>query len=379
MPEQAESADPIVIDAQSRLLPGAFSDDGLLIFERDVDLPPGAVALHELPGMQEHAAADWVYIDTETTGLSGGVGNLAFMVGAARIGADARLQLRQWLIPGFAAEATMLRQVTQWVGDGAVLVSYNGKSFDVPVLQARLRLHRIDEALSRAPHLDLVYPVRRAFRHFWPDCRLQTSERRLLDIERIDDLPGAAAPRAWVDWLRLGQAAGVIGVQEHNAQDVISLALLHRYLVSVYRGQGHDGFDRTAVGLAWVRAGDEARARMVWLSAGKSLPVEGLLELAASYRRLGEWRHAETCWMRAFASGSGAAACELSKYHEHRRRDLRRAMRFASHCTAKDRHLRLRRIARKLDAQLQFDLFASASVDETDDIPFAVSRRQTTA
>ena len=90
----------------------------------------------------------------------------------------------------------MLAGLGDWLGPAPTLVSYNGKGFDVPVLQARTRLHGHRYDWSGPDHMDLLYTVRRAYRRHWPDCRLQTAERRLLAIRRVDDLPGAEAPAA---------------------------------------------------------------------------------------------------------------------------------------------------------------------------------------
>jgi hypothetical protein len=255
----------------------------------------------------------------------------------------------------------MLAAVHDWIGENSVLVSYNGKGFDVPLLQARLRLHGIANSLATLPHLDLVHLVRAAYRRFWPDCRLQTAERRLMGLRREGDLPGSFAPQAWKDWLSSGETSGLQGVARHNAQDVVSLAQLHRHLVTVYQGGDLPGVDHTALGRAWRRAGDEARALSVWESAGSRLDIAGQLDLAASYRRCGRWDLAEACWMRAFAGGSRLAACELSKYHEHRRRDLRRALRFAAYCCEDDVQRRRGRLVSKLKNASQLELFAEGS------------------
>ena len=194
-------------------------DRGLVVRDLVHPLPERAGASidrSQLPGVQDAVDPDWVYLDTETTGLSGGVGTLAFMVGVARFQDDASLQVRQYLLADFAAEARMLRDLEDWIGGSAVLVSYNGKCFDLPLLAGRARMHRLASALPSLRHLDLMYAVRRAYRGHWPDCRLQTAERRRLGLQRVDDLPGSAAPAAWQAWLRQGETEGAqwcIGTQ----------------------------------------------------------------------------------------------------------------------------------------------------------------------
>lgn len=351
---------------------GVVCRDGLLVREDTHALPVSACELRALPETHTVDDADWVYLDTETTGLSGGVGNLAFMIGLARIDSYGRLRVCQFVLGRFAAEAAMLRAMAEWLGPRARLVSYNGKCFDVPLLESRLRLHRIDCRLAEMPHLDLMYTVRRAFRHHWSDCRLQTAERQLLGIERVDDLPGAEAPAAWQAWLSRQQSAPLHGVLLHNLQDVVSLALLHRQLVAVYAGSVPMAMDHATVGRAWIDAGDERRARRVWLQAAPQLDESAALQLAASYRRAGDWQTAESLWLGLFGRGSRAAACELSKYYEHRRRDLPRALRFASCCEPAERTARLIRLEAKLGRHGQLALWQLSSVGEGDEIGSAV-------
>lgn len=329
--------------------------DGLLRRDRSHSLPtpPGSpIDLTMLPEVCELADCDWVYLDTETTGLSGGVGNLAFMVGAARYAADGSLQVRQWLLGNFAAEARMLSELLDWVGREAVLVSYNGKCFDLPLLTARLGMHRIDHGLATLPHLDLMYGVRRAYRRYWPDCRLQTAEQRLLGLQRRDDLPGSEAPAAWRAWIEEGAVQPLQGVLAHNYQDVVSLALLHHRLVGDYVGSARPAVDHAAIGRAWQAVGLVAHARRVLERAGDALDETGRLQLAGLYRRQGAWSQAEALWLDLYRRGCSAAASELSKYYEHRRRDYRKAVGFAKACDTAERGARLGRLRLKIGANL---------------------------
>lgn len=352
--------------ASAALLGRALSADrqvgDLLIREREYRLTPQRASVPDLVGLPdvcELAAPDWVYIDTETTGLSGGVGNLAFMVGVARYRDSDRLLVRQYVLGSFGAELGMLRDLVDWIGRDAVLVSFNGKCFDLPLLDARCRLRRVDKGLSGLGHLDLMYPLRRAFRRRWPDCRLQTAERRLLGLQRQGDLPGALAPAAWRQWLRDGDAAPLSAVLQHNYQDVVSLALLQRRLVVEYGAPQDPAADHTAIGRAWWAVGQADRARQIWEDAGARLDADGQLELAALYRRRGDWSRAESLWLALHAGGNVQAAAELSKYYEHRRRDYGRAIDFAGHCERSEREVRLHRLRGKLSAGPQLPLWTS--------------------
>lgn len=331
----------------------------LLMCRRVYPLPVHRDEEGELSGLPEVSGlsqADWVYIDTETTGLSGGTGNLAFMVGVARYRSDERLESRQYVLGSFAAESAMLKALFDWIGPDAVLVSYNGKCFDVPLLTTRLRMHRIKADPASLRHLDLMYSVRRAFRGHWPDCRLQTAERRLLGLRRIDDLPGSEAPAAWQSWLRAGETTQLKRVLTHNYQDVISLALLHRRLLSVYAGSARPGLNHAAIGMAWREAGQQEMACRVWERAGEYLDDKGRLQLAGLYRHLGEWSQAKALWLALHTRGNAPAALALSKYYEHRIRDIRKAIDFASCCDPADREVRFRRLQGKLGSCLQLPL-----------------------
>lgn len=161
-------------------------------------------------------------IDTETTGLAGGTGTRAFMIGVAEL-VDARLRVRQLLTTSLAGEARMLRVFLGWLRGDHVLVSYNGRSYDRPLLSTRLRLARLDDPLPGLPHLDLLHVTRRAYRGVWQNCRLATAERELLGVVRDDDLPGSEAPAAWLAYLRGGSSAQLRRVLTHNDQDLRSL------------------------------------------------------------------------------------------------------------------------------------------------------------
>ncbi|MDQ7997319.1 MAG: ribonuclease H-like domain-containing protein [Luteibacter sp.] len=164
-----------------------------------------------------------LHFDTETTGLAGGTGTRAFMIGAADWH-DGALRVRQLYITTMAAETAMLKAFSEWIDPHTVLVSYNGKSYDAPLLATRYRLARLTNPLSGLTHVDLLHPMRRRYRQDWENCKMQTAERRLLRIVREDDLPGSEAPRAWLSYLRGGASTDLIRVADHNLQDVRSLS-----------------------------------------------------------------------------------------------------------------------------------------------------------
>ena len=203
---------------------------------------------------------DLLFFDTETTGLAGGTGTRAFMIGTARW-CDAGLRLRQWWMTALAAERDLLaafaEETAHDASNGAVLVSFNGKSYDAPLLAARYRLARMPNPMAGLAHVDLLYSSRRRYRGHWENCRLATLERRVLGVAREDDLPGSEAPGAWLRYLRGGDARDLRRVVDHNRQDVVSMASLLLHLsaageadAQASRSGMHCADDETAAMLA---------------------------------------------------------------------------------------------------------------------------------
>lgn len=210
----------------NRQLPGVELAPGLRLIERRLEATPPSSHLDlDFVGMGPVAATRLLHFDTETTGLAGGTGTRAFMIGAADWH-DGGFRLRQLLISSMAAETSMLEVFASWVGQDTVLVSYNGRCYDAPLLATRYRLARMSNPLLGLAHADLLFPVRRRFRGVWENCRLATVERQWLQVLREDDLPGADAPRAWLDYLRGGSALNLRRVLQHNDRDLLSLGEL---------------------------------------------------------------------------------------------------------------------------------------------------------
>jgi uncharacterized protein YprB with RNaseH-like and TPR domain len=162
-------------------------------------------------------------LDTETSGLAGGSGTVAFLVGLASV-RDETLVVRQLLMTGFAGERPMLDGVLASLARAQCIVTFNGKSFDLPLLRARTRLASLAWPEAMPDHLDLLHVTRRRLREGWPDCRLRTAEENALGFERADDLPGAEVPAAWQRWLQRGDAAALPKILDHNREDLLSLA-----------------------------------------------------------------------------------------------------------------------------------------------------------
>jgi uncharacterized protein YprB with RNaseH-like and TPR domain len=298
------------------------------------------------------AAEGWRFLDTETSGLAGGTGTWAFVVGVGQI-QGGELRTRQYLLLDLGAEAALMERVQTELAAADPLISYNGKTFDLPLLETRLRLNGLPGCSDRLAHLDLLYLVRRAFAGRWPDCRLLSCEQRLLGFERDDDLPGAEAPAAWLDWLRDGDPARLGAVLRHNRLDLHSLAALLPALLEVQRQPQRYDADLASLARHLERRGRATGAEQLLEAArvatGSALEPAAALALARLKRRRGAWQEAADLWEPLAAVGEPRALVELAKYHEHVRGDLARALAYAEQLPETDEHAHRRaRLQRRL-------------------------------
>ena len=217
--------------SRDRTLDGEEIASGLRRIEiRQPAEPPATVLDLSALGQEPVEASRILAFDTETTGLAGGTGTRAFMIGAADW-RGGELRIRQLLMTTLGAEAAMLAEFARWLADDTVLLSYNGKSYDRPLLSTRYTLARLPDPLLGRGHIDLLHPARRRWRGVWENCRLATIERQVLGVLREDDLPGSEAPAAWLSYLRGGSAEKLRRVGHHNAQDLRSLTGLLEHFV----------------------------------------------------------------------------------------------------------------------------------------------------
>jgi uncharacterized protein YprB with RNaseH-like and TPR domain len=316
-------------------LDGDLVADGLIRVRRRIPLEGelGSTAMNilrgrpHLPGESSNAHRN-VYIDTETTGLSGGSGTLAFLVGIAVVDAEA-IELTQFLMTGFSAEAAALKAIADCLTPDDQLVSYNGKSYDLPLLMTRFRMQAMQHPFDGLPHLDLLHPVRRLFGKRWNDCRLITVEENLLGFHRIDDLPGSEAPEAWFSYIRHGDGGSLMKVVEHNQQDIVSLAVAHSVLTQAI--EQPMSFDVDLYALArWLSEHNEDTARELLQSYSGALCDDSKRLLAHLLRRAGDWPAAITLWETLAARGCTDSLERLAKYHEHISKDLAAARRYCA-------------------------------------------------
>jgi uncharacterized protein YprB with RNaseH-like and TPR domain len=273
---------------------------------------------------------DWVFVDTETTGLSGGVGTIAFEIGIGEI-MDGRMRVTQLWMRDYDQEEDMLARLGAFFEGKKAVVTFNGKSFDLPLLASRCTLNRIRAPFSGLAHLDLVHPARRLYKLRLKQCSLSHLEETVLDIHRKGDIPGGEIPAIWADFLRTGREDALLRVFDHNLQDVASMALLLRRLYDAHETpetQTHQE-DLFSLGRVYDRAGraDVAERCYVSASAGALSGMAGKA-LARIYRRAQRTEDTIRLLDGMIAAGSGGIFpyVELAKLYEHRLGDPKSAL-----------------------------------------------------
>ena len=286
-----------------------------------------AVARAEAPAADSRGL---LFLDTETTGLAGGTGTYAFLVGVGRLDGD-RVVVAQYFMRDFDEEPALLAGLAPLLEQAAGVVTFNGSGFDLPLLETRFVLAR-RRWPSLPAHLDLLRPARRVFAPRCTDCRLTTLEREVIGLEREDDVPGALIPALYFDFLRSRRAAPLVRVFDHNRHDVLSLVALLGWLGRALATPDHlDAEDLAGLGHLWEPV-DLERALACYRAA-----LGGALAGHTAHRvrlRLARWEKRAARWDRACALWEVASRHdafdrepweELAKFHEHRRRDLRTA------------------------------------------------------
>ena len=304
-----------------RRLGGEWIHDGVLRIRSMIDEPTS----RENPLIMADGSQAECFLDTETTGLSGGVGTSVFLIGMA-YPRDGCWILDQLLLARPGAERDFWEAADRTLRNRC-WVSYNGKSFDAPLIAARSRLH-YGASLAPADHIDLVHWVRRAFAGKWPDCRLGRVEAQLLKQPRQDDLPGSMAPMAYQTFLRSGCTALLRRIVEHHRQDVVSLIALRRALEAVYRDPKSFDADCERIGSWWLERGDLNRAESCLQASGTEAAQ---LRLASLHRQRGALTQAVAIWRTLAHRGHAEALLRLAIHAEHHDKDPRSAHEW---CTA---------------------------------------------
>lgn len=313
-------------------------------------------ALAELPhdlldalGGGEIAAAPperWAFLDTETTGLAGGSGTYAFLIGVGRITAEG-FRVRQFFMREYAEERSLLHALADHLKSFDILITYNGKSYDQPLLETRFRMTRHAAPFGRLSHLDLLYGARRLWKLRLENCRLVQLEEQILGFHREGDLPGELIPYVYFEYLRSREAGRLVPIFHHNANDILTLACLTAIVPSAFRTS-----DPELLAKAGFRRGEELAGIARWLlAAGQreeglcllkraidaglpdALLFRSLLDVALLEKKLGR-PHAALSLFTELAGCRNAhrvtALEELAKYYEHEERNYVLALEFTN-------------------------------------------------
>jgi uncharacterized protein YprB with RNaseH-like and TPR domain len=343
-----------------------------------------------------------LFFDLETTGLAGGAGTYAFLIGCGYFDGSA-FQTRQFFLADYADERDLLRGVTEFLEPFRGVVTFNGRTFDLPIMATRYSMQRLRSPFEDLSHVDMLHPARRLWRRRassgerpeWRDapagrgrderasCALGALEQAILGIERVGDVPGAEIPGRYFDYIRGGDATPLVDVFAHNRLDLVSLAALTAVVLTMVEGgaeAAHNPRECLALGRLLDERGQVERAKACYVLAARLVeppwePVDGaaraeaLKWLAIRLRR--ERRHDEAAvlWQQIVENDAGDASLAveateaLAIHHEHRSKDLQKARAYALRALeARPRpqsrqalERRLRRLGRKLDVIIEWE------------------------
>ena len=330
-------------------------------------LPPDLLdSLSE--GAIPHAApARWAFLDTETTGLAGGTGTYPFLIGVGSI-EPAGFRLRQFFMRDYGEEPSLLARLAEYLAPFDVLITYNGKAYDQPLLETRFRMTRRQGApphpFGRLEHLDLLFGARRLWKLRLESCRLVDLESQILGVEREGDLPGEMIPYYYFDYLRSRQAFRLVPIFHHNAMDILSLACLTAIVPLAFRTPDQAAFRHGAdlIGLArWLARADRGEEalrlfrRAVDLGLPDHLLFKTLWDIALMEKRLCRPDAALAALADLAASRNpyrARAYEELAKHYERREKNFAMALEMTAAALALAETPALRRRHERLTSRL---------------------------
>ncbi len=300
-------------------------------------MPPDL--LHQLSGgaIPDSHPVRWAFLDTETTGLAGGSGTYAFLVGIGSV-EETGFRVRQFFMRDYGEEASQLHAVAEHLARFDVLVTYNGRSYDQPLLETRFRMCRARHPFARMEHLDLLFGARRLWKQRMENCRLSHLEQQVLGVERDGDVPGSLIPYIFFEYVRTRRAMRLLPVFRHNVLDIVSLACLTAIVPEAYRNPEtltvRHGSDLLGLGRWLLQVGRPEQAlRLMRRAVDQGLPdsllFPTLLEIALLLKKQGD----DTAAVASFTELAGTrnpcrvrAYEELAKYYEHRERNYSMAL-----------------------------------------------------
>ncbi|MBR2824563.1 MAG: ribonuclease H-like domain-containing protein [Clostridia bacterium] len=315
----------------------APGDCRYLAVKRPLSEFPGALAvrgetLEKMTGTEMPSPFDpkrILYLDTETTGLRGS-GTVAFLVGLGYL-TEEGFEIHQFLMRDYDEETYLLKHVEAGMNRFDMLCTFNGSTFDVPLLEGRLLMNRFRRDCLDKPHIDLLQLARRVWKLRLKRCNLGRLETVVLGAPRGEDLPGSEVPKRYFTYLKTKQESLLDDILTHNAQDIASLCVLLTHMAEMYEHPEQVAFseDLYSMGRSMEknRRPEEAR-RYYQLARMGRMRGEAGLALGRNLRRAGERDQAEALWSEMIAHGAGGVQpyIEMAKLLEHRKRDYKGAL-----------------------------------------------------
>jgi uncharacterized protein YprB with RNaseH-like and TPR domain len=275
-----------------------------------------------------------LFIDTETTGLSGGAGTYVFLVGFGYFVND-HFRVGQLFMNDYDEEGALLTELNEVVADHELIVSYNGKSFDAPLLLSRNIVQGFKSPLSTILHFDLLHAVRRLWKHRLAECTLGTVENEMIGSFRHGDVPGYLIPHIYFNYLRSKDAAPLKPVLYHNRQDILSMvALLTKALSLIEKPLERCQTVKDVLAIANIYEKWQQHDKSISLytdvlrqSDTTTEHNEVRLRLARAYKKLCRWQQAADVWRQCLTTGPyhPLPYIELAKHCEHREKDYHSA------------------------------------------------------
>jgi uncharacterized protein YprB with RNaseH-like and TPR domain len=290
---------------------------------------------HQFPA--EISVRRILIFDLETTGLAGGTGTYPFLIGFGRFETEG-IRLFQYFLPDYGREISAFLDMRCLFEDKNVLLSFNGKSFDFPLLRNRMIMNRMENPLASFAHLDLLHPARRLWRDVLPSCSLDIIEEEIFLFSRYQDIDGALIPQAYFDFLQTGNTAQIRQIIMHNQQDLISLGrllfLMHQ-IENHHPLHGHSPSELLAMFDVAVDMSDLVRIATILKKlehSRRKIPDHSLLKYSLLLKRLQKWDEALLIWHGFLERSSEIlfVAEELAKYYEHRENDLKQAIEYTN-------------------------------------------------
>ncbi|GAB4474693.1 MAG: metal-dependent exonucleaseMrfB [Anaerolineae bacterium] len=318
-----------------RLYPGSTRHGGAVLTDWLTLAPATLAALAGDPRVAHAETHQVIFLDTETTGL-GGSGTLVFEVGIGRFDTDGNFEVHQFFLRDPAEEPAMLHRLTELIPSHAVLATFNGRSFDVPLLAGRLVLNRRPPTLEQQPNLDLLMPARRLWKRRLPSCALSSLEGSVLGLHRSgEDVPGYLIPALYNDYLRTRDARQMVRVLYHNEMDILSMVSLGVRLARAFEAPDDPLLhveDRLSLARWYEAAGSLERAEAAYRAALEQAPdaltrYEALAGLASLLKSANRRAEAEPLWADlADLHHDIRGHEELAKYYEWHHINLAQAL-----------------------------------------------------